>query len=720
MVCRSGPKAAGSGYMGSDEANPRFSNWNGNVAFTPDLLRRPTDLPSLVETVSAATEQGQSLHVIGSGWSYGDCPSADNVMVCLSDMVPSSGTSPQINYVVQNGNVLTDEWNSQQEFGTHKLVHYPAGIKLSALVADLASHALTLPTMGGSNGQALGGAISTSVHGGDWQQPPLCEIVQAVHLIGAGGQEFWIESASKPLTRHDRNNAALLGVLPCSTTKVIRDDNVFNAVRVACGRFGVIYSVVLAVVPQFRVVQLVTNPSKDSVLAALRSGQGSMSLFTPLLRMLALGDAAFGLTDAVGVPYFFQIMLNSQRPTDVWVTRRWTTPSIAAGGLPDLRSSVDATGDTLNALRQPLVALAQAALLGAALPTAGVASAIGAGVAGALLGPLGSLLVTGWSAQAASSVTQLCVELTALLVADASLGEIAAAAVNALWQVPGAGYAVADIEKMLIDSNIPGGKKSRGFYADITAGAPASYYKADSIEVVFDAATGDYLDFLDEILAIAPVFPQAGYISVRPSLPSTALLSMHNVSSRLRTVSIEVASLKDLAGNGPWMWYVEQRAIAHNGRPHWGQMNTLDAHKVAMMYTGLNEWREALYRVNGAAPVFSNAYSRQRGLEPEGIIRRVTCVVVENGAITHLGNGGQYWSPIPLHQAVDEIILGRVIYVAQLGNNVPVVLSATRHGRIGGGFMLDVASVSVLQKLPTCHYVKAPTVEAGPVGFPPR
>src|SRR5438046_2699990 len=99
-------------------------------------------------------------------------------------------------------------------------------------------------------------AMSTSTHGGDWQQPPFPDVVRAVHLVTAGGKELWIERETDSITRRNDNNTALQHLLPCSDIEVVRDDRTFDAVRVACGRFGVIYSLVLEVRRQFRVVQV--------------------------------------------------------------------------------------------------------------------------------------------------------------------------------------------------------------------------------------------------------------------------------------------------------------------------------------------------------------------------------------------------------------------------------------------------------------------------------
>jgi hypothetical protein len=733
MVCRSGPKrrTGKGGYRGKDSATAALSNFSGDVDFAPSLLRKPSNIRSLVEAVAEATEQGKSLHAMGSLWSYEDCAAADDVMVALDDLLPRDRSgrliSPQITGVVDDGFVLRDEWNALQESGPNALVHYPAGIALGDLISDLASHSLAMPTLGGSRGQTLAGAISTSVHGGDWNQPPICDIVKAIHLVAASGQEFWIESSSAPLTKQDQGNAALLKALPCATTTVIRDDKVFNAVRVACGRFGVIFSVVLEVVPQFRLVQFVTNPAKNDILQALRQGQGTQSVFTPLLRLLAKDvppPSAGDFSDATGVPYFFQVLFSSQRPDDVWVTRRWVTSSINPPVLADVpadihsqaQSGADPTGAVLNALRTQIVIAAQLALLGIVVPIGGTASALAAGLAGVLLGPAGVALVTAASIQTAQAVTALSTQLNVLLAQGASLGEVAAAAVNALWQIPGAAFAIPEIEKILLNAQGAGlgGTLGRGFHSDLTAGTPANYYVGEAIEIIFDAASGDYLDFLDEIFPIAPFFHQAGYISLRPSRASSAFLSMHNVTSQTRTISIEIGSLKGLDGNAGWFAFVQQRGIAHNGRPHWGLINKLDAGTVAIMYPSLNDWREALNRINGTSTLFSNAFSVQRGLEPESIVRTVTCVIASNGSVTHLGNASEYWSPVPIQQALDEIIQGRMFYFPQLGSSLLPPLIAIPNAAGGMAAALNPVSQANLMMLPRCHFLKTGRTQLNP------
>jgi hypothetical protein len=329
-----------------------------------------------------------------------------------------------------------------------------------------------------------------------------------------------------------------------------------------------------------------------------------------------------------------------------------------------------------------------------------------------LLGPLGTTIAASLGAVVASVAAQLIeltVELDALLLAGKpAFGAVLAAALTAAWSVPGVAFLIPQIAGMVIESQMGGTKRTegrRGPHYLITTGpaedSDQNDFRADSIELIFDAMTGDYLDFLDEILPIAPLFQQAGYVSLRPSLRSSALLSMHNVTGK-RAISIEISSPKDLPGNLPWLAYVHQAAIRHNGRPHWGQYNKLDALTTAMLYgDSLNQWREALLKVSGTSALFSNAFTRQRGLEPQGIVREVTSVKKKVGKITHVCNDGATWSPVAVSQAIQEIQAGTAKYFARRGDSAALI-KVVSDGR--GGFFLrsqpDQTSADNLDNLP--------------------
>ena len=183
MVCR-----AGKNYLGTD-VQDKPTNWSGDVAFRPALWRAPMHasptrpltskdpsdaLASLVEAVATASEKDVPVHVIGNGWSFEDCASSDGVMMSLENL-----NWQLFDVVNANNGALTDESAAKQDvWSSTRLVHFEAGIRIWDLCETLdkdqpSREHLAMPTLGGSNGQSLAGALTTSTHGGDWQQPPL-------------------------------------------------------------------------------------------------------------------------------------------------------------------------------------------------------------------------------------------------------------------------------------------------------------------------------------------------------------------------------------------------------------------------------------------------------------------------------------------------------------------------------------------------------------------
>jgi hypothetical protein len=688
MVCKA------STFSGTNEHNKVWHNWNEDVQFAAREYFEPAHtapgvndgLAQLLHVVARATDEGQALHAIGSGWAFEDIAASDAWVVSLRRLDRSLG------YVVDGGAALTDEWRTRQSdtTATGRLFHVEAGIRIATLCERLESQGFAMPTLGGANGQALAGVVSTSTHGGDWQRPPFPDLVRAVHLVIESGREMWIERASAPIT----TDARLKPLLPCADTEIIRDDRIFDAVTVACGRFGIVYAYVLEVTTSFRVVEVVTTPSRSSVLKALRDGQDNGTLYTPLFDLLSMDTPPGGLDDATGEPYFFQILFNSQNPNDVWVHRRWVTKNTddLPPPPPPPTGGAHVTAEASNYdLAVDIVEAANAALIVAA----GVVEAI------PVVGPFASLYILG-----------LIPYLDGLIASRTfRFGSVVAAVLDTLWKVPAAGYAVPGINYLVLDGRFRPAIKSgrRGPHYLMTSGTRADSdnddYKADSIELVFDGTTSEYLDFLDDILAVAPKFQQAGYVSLRYSKASRSLLSMHSVAGT-HAISIECATLKSLPGNADWMKYAHNAATRRNGRPHWGQYNKLDELGVVMLYgSQLNDWREALLSVSGNSTLFSNHYCRSRGLEPTSIAREVTAARRRSGhgGITHLCDQGAFWSPVAVTQAIKEIESGAIRYFSRAGGKI-ALLAVVKDNR-GGKYLRsqpDVSTADNLDDLPAC------------------
>jgi FAD/FMN-containing dehydrogenase len=97
----------------------------------------------------------------------------------------------------------------------------------------------SIKASGGSNGQTLVGAFSTGTHGSALFYGALSEMIHGIHLISDPESHYYLERASNTITSskfHEKIGA-----------KVILDDDLFNAVLVSFGSFGIIHGVLIEV-----------------------------------------------------------------------------------------------------------------------------------------------------------------------------------------------------------------------------------------------------------------------------------------------------------------------------------------------------------------------------------------------------------------------------------------------------------------------------------------
>src|SRR5262245_37208802 len=167
MACRSEQ------YSGRTSKTVPWSNWSGLAGGMVDTFHQPGSVADIVRIIQDAQAAGKRVRVVGSGWAFEDIAYSPDVMVDLVRLnsVLSYVTDPDTGALLS----LTIPDN-------RTLVHVEAGIKIAALNTQLAARGLAMPTLGGANGQTIVGALSTSTHGGDFDEPPFCDLIHAVHL----------------------------------------------------------------------------------------------------------------------------------------------------------------------------------------------------------------------------------------------------------------------------------------------------------------------------------------------------------------------------------------------------------------------------------------------------------------------------------------------------------------------------------------------------------
>ena len=493
-------------------------------------------------------------------------------------------------------------------------------------------------TLGGAGGQTVGGAISTATHGGDVQMGPISNAVQALHLVGAGDKHFWIE---RPLPNgaHLVDDDLLHQVHPDIT--ILRDPNpdILNAVVVAAGRMGVVYSYVLRVVRQFALHEVPSTSTWSAARAWINNP--SNPVFTN--------------------NHFVQVIINpnpqpgNAREHSCFVLTRTLEPLDLAGTPPYGRAErgVDGTAGHSFALADPDAAgsttLQNMMCTSDSPARAALASIIGdlqtqfddamSDVYDALLEfavPFMAHLAQIHFDLAMAKATIAGAELLIVTqfvnsVPDGPLGQTMA--LLCTWgAVPSHKPYFRLIAEKILAGQQPKERTGISYaimdvhnYLDISC-----EIRGDSLEVFFDASNYQLTAFIDKVLQRVAEFESGeltgtpmvfgGYIAVRFMTGSAALLAMQQSP---HVASLEIAGLLDAPGTTDLLKRFEADAVDLGGRIHWGQRNDLDMKQVEQGYDPaspngrLYRWRKVLSSLtdNGRLNVFSTQFSRDRGLE---------------------------------------------------------------------------------------------------------
>ncbi len=262
---------------------------------------------------------------------------------------------------------------------TKHYFHVEAGITMEDLdqLLDHQNPRLALQASGGSVGATLAGTLASATHGAEFQWPLLIDCVRAIHLVAPDGKEWWIEG-DVPIADFTRlrrtypNISRNRFVSGSRHLSGLSAQDILNAVIVSMGTMGVVYSVVLEVVPQFGLQQIcVAIPSLPFFVNSwefllLRAGtnvaeirSGSTAANIKVLNFLLDGAA-----NGTGIAYnshstenvFCDLAINPLNQ-DCWITNRRVTPSIPIDG------NSPAT-DWLGALNQTLGGRAQGDVMG--------------------------------------------------------------------------------------------------------------------------------------------------------------------------------------------------------------------------------------------------------------------------------------------------------------------------------------------------------------------
>jgi FAD binding domain len=238
--------------------------------------------------INRALTAGIRLRACGSRWSFSDIP------------VVQDGWILETSQIDWRFNVSVNDLDPAYAGTAEELFLAQGGAKISRIneALETKQKKRALRTSGASNGQTVGGALGTGIHGSAIDVGGLESQVAGIQLLTAT-QNLWIERASAPTL-----NAAFAAKLGAT---LVRDDAKFEAAIVSLGALGIVHAALLKTTGRYLL---------NSSLSHIPAGQIATAMNT-------LTFAGSGIPDETRRPYFFQTIMDPNRTDIAYVNIRY-------------------------------------------------------------------------------------------------------------------------------------------------------------------------------------------------------------------------------------------------------------------------------------------------------------------------------------------------------------------------------------------------------------
>ncbi len=176
--------------------------------------------------IQQAADKNERFRAIGSKWSM------SSIAHCKDRLHYNS-------FMNLKFSIFEGEMHEDSTYDHSNLFWFQCGNQIKEISLFLERRGKSLKTSGASNGQTIAGCISTGVHGSTIDMGSVQDYVVGLNLIVGPKPEdiLYIERKSKPALRDTYTQNF--------NSRVIRDDEIFNAVLVGLGSMGVIHGVVI-------------------------------------------------------------------------------------------------------------------------------------------------------------------------------------------------------------------------------------------------------------------------------------------------------------------------------------------------------------------------------------------------------------------------------------------------------------------------------------------
>jgi hypothetical protein len=255
-----------------------------------DYIATTEAVKNLIET---AIQKKKGLKALGGGWSFSEVTCTDGWLLNTKLM--------NLLIEIRNPASLSGEFKGNRE----DLLFAQCGNSMQELNNYLRKTGRSLKTSGASNGQTVVGAFSTCTHGSaiDFGSTP--DFIVGLHIIVSAQEHIWLERASYPVVSDI--------FIQRLQTKLIRDDELFNAALVSFGSFGFIQGVMIETEPLY-------------LLECYRQRYPLDSALKHIMETLDFSSAHF-LPHGTERPFHFQVVVNQYDLEDgAYVTIMYKRP----------------------------------------------------------------------------------------------------------------------------------------------------------------------------------------------------------------------------------------------------------------------------------------------------------------------------------------------------------------------------------------------------------
>jgi hypothetical protein len=561
----------------------KWTNWAKSLEENQlGEIYRPSSLSQLVSIVQRATRLHAHVRAVGSSWSFSGAVKPDRYSILVE--TDALNRTP--------GTVISQFPAEERE----NYLHLMGGMKIRDAYTLADRRGLAFPTQGGSGGQSIVGAISTGTHGSDVFLPSIADMVEAIHLVGFDGIQFWIQRpGALPTEAMVRRAYPYMDAAQPGFNNFIVDQDTFDAVLVSMGTMGIIYSLLIKPVRAYDLFELTEATTWEQVSRDLRErGSGGTTFSFP-----ARGPARYvEMTLAPNTP-------PNSTTRRCSLVRRVASPAVIPRTSPLPTRSLGLLGALCRTNPQFISPIISATVT----PFAFALSAPFAEAGGPAAGLLYAII---WADIQASQSQSRSVGEALTRISQVM------ARYRAEWLLP-------EINERVIMQFRPGGARvgPNWWIMDGADYDTNDCIVVDSMEGFFPIVNGDFGVLVDQINAVFAAIDAAGtalgYVSIRFTGTTTAMLGMQQGLPGDMVCAFELALLKDQVDNDKIMVAAQEAVLNRGGLLHWGQRNEvlLDRRwrgRLRSMFARLDPWLNvrsrlrAFTNVEGADKGFSNEF----------------------------------------------------------------------------------------------------------------